>query len=295
MGEIIKFVARRDLSARENLNNFILLARDNLTIWSNLSGFHWEQNSWPTTHKPIRFTNFENTPAPRNTLLLPHQLMEPNFIDTAKSYLRYKQSFKKTKTIRIEAKALRVIEYALRQEMFTPDITKFEERHWHIATKIVEPFASRQAICSCMLSIIKTFSDFFIIQSDPRGWKNPYVGLDSYDFQNGARAPDEVKSKKVPKQDALLAIAEIFSQGNSTTQEDADIMITCTTGILLSAPMRISETLRLRVDSLREDTDKLGGQQNYLAYWVPKYKDFARKAIPATMAGVINDESPRIS
>lgn len=286
MSQVIRFTPKRELSARQNLVAFISLARNDLTLWSDLSGFDWEANRWPTTYKTVRFTNYEHSSLPPHVLPGTAQLMHPAFAEVAKAYLRYRHTLNQRKGISREIKALRVIEFALRQDMVVPDITKFGQRHWDIAVSAVESETTRQLLCNLMMSTLKTLADFFIISSDPRFWRHPYVGRHSYDAINGALATDEAKAKKAPDQDALLAIAEVFSLGSSETQEDIDVMVTCVTGLLLSAPMRIGETLRFRTNCLRDDDDKNGVRQHYLAYWVPKTQEFARKPIPKTMAEV---------
>lgn len=57
MSKIIEFVPRLDLSGVENLKNFIRVARDELTLWSELPGFKWENDFWVTTHKNFNLTN----------------------------------------------------------------------------------------------------------------------------------------------------------------------------------------------------------------------------------------------
>lgn len=294
MSQVIQFTPKCTLSGQQNLNEFISLVRDHLTLWSALEGFDWQANSWPTTHKVVRFTNFEHgSLSPRKTPE-PYQLMHPTFAEAAKAYLRYKHTLSPNKTIQSEMRALRVMEFALRQEMAVPDITKFKQRHWDIAVRALEPVASRQNTCNVMLGILKTLADFSILTVEPRFWRHPYVGRHGYDAANGTRAPAEAKAKKMPSQDALLAIAEVFSRGASETQEDVDVMVTCLTGLLTSAPMRIGETLRFRTDCLHDDYDKNGEKQHYLAYWVPKTRQFARKPIPRTMVEVTTEAVKRL-
>ncbi|MFK8082500.1 MAG: hypothetical protein AB8B97_19645 [Granulosicoccus sp.] len=110
------------------------------------------------------------------------------------------------------------------------------------------------------------------------------VGKDSYAFSNGDRADSDVKENKLPNQDALLAIAEVFGRGNTEALDDVDTMVTSITCLLLSAQMRISEVLRLRTDCIASDTDQNGNTHYYLTYWVPKTRQFDRKPIPTTMA-----------
>lgn len=295
MSQVIQFTPKRELSAQQNLNDFIALARNNLTLWSNLPNFTWGSDTWPTTHRNLRFTNFESRSLPPRTPPTQDQLMHPTFIEVAKAYLRYSHSLHPHKNIMSEVAALRAIEYALLKDMAVPNVTKFTQRHWDIAVIALEPFAARQAICNRMQEFLKTLAGFFIIGVDPHFWRHPYVGKHGYDMINGARATAETKAKKAPNQDALLAIAEVFSRGFSETQEDSDIMVSCLTGVLLSAPMRIGETLRLRIDCICSDYNKDGELEYYLVYWVPKTGEYTRKAIPKVMVDVTIEAIKRLS
>lgn len=295
MAKIIKFAPKRELSARQNLKAFIALARNDLIIWSDLPGFDWEASNWPTTHKNIRFTNFEHRDLNAYATLETDKLMKPAFAELAKAYLRHKHSLRPNKAISRDINAFRVIEFALRQDMVEPDITKFCQRHWDLLVKALEPIATRQLICNIALSILKKLAEYLILGVDPRFWRHPYVGRQGYDAINGALATDENKAKKVPDQDALLAIAEVFSLGSSETQEDIDVMVTCVTGLLLSAPMRIGETIRFRTSCIQHDNDKNGVRQHYLSYWVPKTQEFARKPIPKTMFEITTTAIQRLT
>ncbi|TEA79018.1 hypothetical protein [Allopusillimonas ginsengisoli] len=127
-------------------------------------------------------------------------------------------------------------------------------------------------------------ADYAIVTPSAYYWTHPYMGDRSYSKTRGAFAPQSVKNKKVPDQDALLAIAEVFSRRYLHPLEDIDVLVTSITALLLSAQMRIMETVQFRVDCLARDKDKDGKTQYYLKYWVPKINSFARKPIPETMA-----------
>jgi hypothetical protein len=221
--------------------------------------------------------------------------MHTSFMEFAKAYLRYKYTLSPSKTITGDMQAFRVMEFALSQDLKLPDITNFEERHWEITITALKPFAGRDHICSTIKNILITLADLCIVNVDPTFWSHPYVGLSSYSVINGTRAPDEVKAKKIPNQDALLAIAEVFSRGETETHSAEDVLVTSITGLLLSAPMRISETLRFRTDCLRNELDKNGEMQHYLAYWVPKTQQFARKPVPKIMAEIAIEAIKRLS
>lgn len=284
MPQIIQFIPKKELSTQKNLQNLIALSREKLVLWADQPDFTWENSRWPTPNRAVRFTNQEHRELHWSKAPEPHQLMNPEFVEFAKAYLRYRHTISPHKNIAREVSTLRLLEMVLKQDMGSPDITKIDQRHFDQIIALLRENKRRQGIASELLNILKTLADFFIVTSSVHYWANPYVGTDSYSYTNGANADADTKSAKLPDQDALLAIAEVFGCGHSQALEDVDTMVTSITCLLLSTPMRISETLRLRVDCLREGTDKNGKTQNHLTYWTPKIKEFTPKAIPATMA-----------
>ncbi|VXC78613.1 conserved hypothetical protein [Pseudomonas sp. 9AZ] len=289
-----QFTPKRNLSATQNLIRFITHARNNLTLWSKLDGFSWESTCWPSSSITLRFINYENSTLHSTVTPTSDQLMHPEFIDLAKAYIRYRHSTTPAKTHGYDIRSLRIIELALRKNMSIPEITKFGQQHWDIAVEIVRPVKSRQALCTNMHSALKTLHSLGILTTDPTFWRHPYVGAHGYEAENGSSADIITKAKKLPNQDSLLIIAEVFSHGASEVLEDLDTMTTSTTAILISAPIRVSETLRLRPSCLNSATDKNGQIQHYLSYWVPKLGEFDRKAIPLTISEATTEAIQRL-
>jgi len=287
MTKVIQFVPNRDLTANENLKAFIELARDFISTWANLDGFTWKGARWPTTHGAIRFLNQENTGLHPSLTPTTEQLLHPQFIDVAKAYIRHRYHTEPHKNIGREMAALRALEYALRLDMGIPDITKVCQRHFDAAVAVIDRRHKAAAlIASELLKVVKRLADYNIVTGGAQFWTHKYVGDLGYDKTNGAMTPQEVKDKKLPDQDALLAIGDVFSRGYDDSLEDVDVLITSITAVLLCAPMRINEFLRFRGKCLAHEADRHGKQQYYLKYWVPKTKEYARKPIPETMAEI---------
>jgi hypothetical protein len=189
--------------------------------------------------------------------------------------------------------ALRCLEKALMDDMGTPDITKIQIRHFREMTALAKKFAAPEYVVTTAVKILTWLSEKLIVPAEVIRWEHEYIKDNSYHNRQGANAPDEVKEKKSANQDAFLSIADIFSQPLSQL-DDSDIMVTSITALLLSAPMRIGETLRWRTDCLKQDIDKDGVLQRYLAYYVPKTRSYTRKAVPKTMAEVAQEAIDRL-
>ncbi|MYM39796.1 integrase [Duganella qianjiadongensis] len=284
MNNIIQFTARKDLSAQRNLEEFIAMARDHIPTWGHLNGFTWDAVSWPTLNGNIWFTNQENTKVRRKAAPSPEQLLQPAFMEAAKAYLRHRHHTKPHKNLGREMSALRALEYVLRQDMGVADITKVSERHFQQTLALIGHQKAVAFIAGELLGILKRLADYAIVTSSAHYWNHHYRRDRSYAKTNGFLAQQHIKDKKVPDQDALLAIAEVFNHGYHQPLEDVDVLVTSITALLLCAPTRIMETVRFRIDCLASDQDKNGKTQYYLKYWVPKINSFARKPIPETMA-----------
>ena len=281
---IIQFTPRKDLSAQRNLEEFIAISRDHIPTWGDLKGFTWDGARWPTTHRSVRFTNEENATFKGKATPSPEQLLHPAFMEVAKAYLRHRHHTNSRTNVCREMSALRALEYVLRQDMEMPDITKVSERHFEQAVAVLGRHKAVALIAGELLAILKRLADYAIVTSSARFWNHHYHGDISYDYTNGSLAPQHVRDKKVPDQDALLAIAEVFSRGYHQPLEDVDVLVTSITALLLCAPTRLMETVRFRTDCLASEPDKNGRAQYYLKYWVPKINSFGRKPIPETMA-----------
>ena len=295
MTNIIQFTPRKDLSAQRNLEEFIAMARDHIPTWGDLNGFTWDGAHWPTPHRRIRFTNEENARVKGKANPGPEQLLHPAFMKAAKAYLRHRHHTLPHKSVGREMQALRALEYVLRQDIGVPDITKVSERHFEQAVAVLVRHKDVASIATELLAILKRLADYAIVTSSAHYWNHHCHGDNSYQSTNGSLAPQHVKDKKVPDQDALLAIAEVFSRGYHQPLEDIDVLVTSITALLLCAPMRIMETVRFRYDCLASDQDKNGKTQYYLKYWVPKINSFARKPIPETMAATAIEAIRRLT
>lgn len=284
MSKLILFSSRKELSAHANLDAFIGFAKHQLPTWADIEDFNWDSAKWKTTSKTIRFVNEEHCSLHPSLQPLPDQLMEKSFCDIAKAYIRYRHHLKPHNNIAREVSAFRALEYVLRKEMSLPDITKVCQRHVDESAVTLGRHKAAPYIAAELIRILTTLSELGIVTTAARYWTHPYVQDRSYTRTRGGLAPQEVKDGKVAHQDALLAIGEIFSRGYNERQADADVLVTCLTALLLSAPMRIGEMVRLRNDCVGTDRDKNGDTQYYLRYWVPKIREYARKPIPKVMS-----------
>ena len=104
MAEILFFIPRHETNARENLNDFIEMCRDRLTVFG--AELDWNNNIWPGT---CSFRALGAMGRARSN----DQFLSSDIIDFAKAYVRYRQGLNPTKNTHREITALRCIEKAL--------------------------------------------------------------------------------------------------------------------------------------------------------------------------------------
>lgn len=289
MAQIIQFVANKELSRIQNLTGFIDLCKNRLTLWSDVPGWNWSNISWPTLDKSraIGFMDWKNRSLSSPSKITADMAITQPMQDIAKAYIRYRHTQSPHKNTTREVIAFRVIDVALKLDGKDGEITKFNEKHLNHCFELLSVYKARAIYAAVLIGVLKKLGNLSIITPKASFWVHPYVGKLSYGVNNGAQAASEVKASKLPDQNALLALAEIFAKGyEEGVLDEIDVMVTSIIALMLCTPMRVAEILRLRVDCLKTDKDKNGNPQYYLNYWVPKIGAYDKKAIPITMAPV---------
>lgn len=283
MTNIIHFRSKAQVSTEQNLRKFISLARDKVKLWEDLDGFDWAALSWPTHAGSIRFVNRANSSLHHTKAVHRRHSMSAPYIDFAKAYLRYSQSIQPTQTLKRTVAALQFLETALSKAENSADVTKISELHLDIAIEHLQKsgLKDRQGIALALSRIAHDLGKWHISSSSIKYWKQPFRDHESNANEEKRRTN---AADKLPDDDALLAIAEVFSNGYSKKLDDEDVFITSLTCLLLSAPMRINESLHFRDNPLKTELDSSGKEQLYIAYWVPKNGKYVRKEVPEVMA-----------
>ena len=144
-----------------------------------------------------------------------------------------------------------------------------------------------------LVKIARRLVEWHLCTANLRNWRHPFKTVRA-SHAKFARKSKEEREKRLPSEEALLAIAEIFANGYTNEQDDETIFITCVVCILLCAPMRISDLCYFRKDVLREEVDSKGQKQYYFAYYVPKNNKYVRKEIPKVMAELAREAVKRL-
>lgn len=288
MGEIVVFKPKSTRDAQQNLQSFIKLCRNKLTVFG--SDLEWESSVWPRIAVFAKLGVKTRRPKPA-------ELMDSAFVDFAKAYLRYQQGHQPTKT-RNETKALRAIEAALLQVAGNGDIRNISISVLDEAALLAASYYSKGAAYQCGREIERLaafVSAKKLCNTNVRSWISP-VKRNSDTVRTGAEAKAQ-RAKKLPNEDALNALAEIFA---NTPDDERDIFTTSTFAMLMSAPSRISEVLALPADcehsefdsTLKEGEEKV--ERYGWRFFSGKGYEGDIKWIPTPMVGVAKEAIRRI-
>ena len=262
--------------------------------YKNIDGYNWDASCWPTHDKMIRFLKIKFRTQHHTVAIKDEMEMSKPFINFAKAYIHYTQHLKPTKTFPYTVLALQLLEESLTLLETTPCVTKITSKHFDKACDLISKhgYGGKDSIGSALERISRNISNWNLTTTNLKHWQHPFKGH----FHNSSKRQkiQISKSKKLPDDDAILAIAEMFANGYHEAQDDETTFISCITCLLLSAPMRISEILWYRKDLIQEEKDSHGESQFYLSYWVPKNERYVRKEIPSVMAAHAKESVKRL-
>lgn len=282
--EIFQFKPKEAFSVAENLQAFISMCRDDLTVFG--ADLDWSAMIWP---KVMVFAKLGvTTRKPR-----PGQEMDPVFVDFAKAYFRYQQGHKPTGA-RNESQALRAIEAALLQVTGAADIGNLSIAVLDEAALLARQHYSPGAAYHCgreieRLAIFVT-EHKLVVPAGVFGWRSPIRRV--ADKNKTGKEGKAERDKKLPTEVALNALAEIFSNNPS---EGRDVFTTSVFAMLMSAPSRISEVLALPADCEVTERDREGIERYGWRFFSGKGFEGDIKWIPTTMVSVAKEAVRRLA
>lgn len=282
MAEIFQFVPKHNIETAENLAEFIRRCKEALTVYG--SDLKWEENNW--AEAGISFGNLDQ----KTRVLDPAKTMKQPFLDFAKAYFRYQQGHKPTAS-RTEIRVLKCIERALFQIYGKSDISNLNmlvlDRSAILAK---ENFSSGMAyhIGREIARLAAFVSEKHLIPGR-LDWKSPIV-RPTDTVRTGTKAREQ-REKKLPNEDLLNALADIFA---SNPEKPKDIFTSSVSAMLLCAPSRISEILTLPVDCEVWQTKRDGAKAYGWRFQPGKGGTPYIKWIPDSMISIAQEAISRV-
>jgi hypothetical protein len=283
MAEIFHFKPQTEIDAERNLLEFITKCKTELTVFGN--NLDWDAWRWP---KAANFTKSGANSRTKNEA----DKLDDAFIDFAKAYFRYQQGHNPTGA-KNELKALRTVEAALLQSGVPASIHNLSMPILDKASQLmrVSYLSGSDYHGGRELERLAQFvTSKKLIAADLGGWRNP-IARKQDTIQTGEKAKAR-REKKLPSEEALIALAEIFA---SNPAEPKDIFTSCTFAMLMCAPSRITEVLELPVDCEVEEVDSKGVSRYGWRFYAGKGFGGDIKWIPTEMVGIAKEAIKRLT
>lgn len=284
MTKIINFVSRSELDAKSNLQRFIGQCRDELTVFGK--DLDWDSVRW------VGVVSFGKLGTHVLSKDFNNKGLDKNFINFAKAYFRYQQGHKPTKTFN-EIKALRVIEAALLQSNLEAKVDNISIFVLDRAAQLTREHYAKGAAYHCgreLQRLAHFITEKHLTYQNLSNWRNPISRLKD-EIQTGSKAKTR-REKRLPSDEILNALAEIFSSNPTTPR---DIFTSSIFAMLLCAPSRISEILILPVDCEIEELDSKGNIRYGWRFYSGKGFGANIKWIPTEMVSVAKEAVKRIT
>ncbi|MFK5893996.1 MAG: hypothetical protein QM504_12315 [Pseudomonadota bacterium] len=270
------------MDAKKNLADFIIFAKKLPPLNEDMK---YDSAYWK---KAVNFTKIGVSSKNREL----EKQLDKTIMPFAKAYLIYSQTHNRAKTFN-EMKALRAVEKVMLKSHGKVDILKINSIILDQAAQVIREEYSPQAAYHGGIHLVKLqkhLVDKKIIKSFT--WKNPINrGEDTIERVGNEGAKN--REKKLPDENALLALADIFVLGESQLSP-RDILLSSSIPILLAAPARGSELFYLKADCLHEDTDRNGKKVLGIKWYSGKGYGFEVEWVPEVMEETVREAVRRL-
>lgn len=245
MADLVTFVPKVGVEAEQNLDAFIRMCREQLTLFSDQDGFDWNSYEWPG-FKLARLGN-------GNKGVAKEARLDKEFAEFARAYFRYKQSHNPNR-YKSERYALISIEAALRSVTGAGRVSGVSKAVLDEAARLAADYYSSGIAYSIgreLRNLARFLEEKNLVAAHVGDWKSPLKRPN--DRRNTGAAGREVIDSKLPSNEAVMAMGEMFAN-----DPDDPLTIFCTSvwALLMGTGFRIGELLDLKVDaevSVRRD------------------------------------------
>ncbi len=282
MDSVLIFTPKFERDATRNLKDFILFSE-------SLPPLNQEMEYASAYWKGVaNFTKVGVSSRNRDS----ENLLNESIIPFAKAYLLYSQTLSPAKTLN-EMKAIRVIEKVMMRAYGKVDVCSINSVVLDQAAQEIRETYSAQAAYhggAHLEKLQKFLAEKKIIQ--PFTWLNPIKRGEDTVEKVGKKGTDH-RNKKLPDENALLALAEIFALGEDRLSP-RDIFTSSAVAILLAAPARASELFYLKKDCLHEDVDRHGNKALGIKWYSGKGYGYEVEWVPSAMEETVREAVRRL-
>lgn len=275
----LHFTPRAELGPQENLQDFIEICKQSDVLQARTQ---FESNVWDLGHRKgyntVLRVVFSTHEAAKQSE--PEPVFPQPFLDFAKAAIVYLQDQKPVVSTSTRIAALRCLEAALREWSKGSRPTAVNVEVLDTAVELAKkrfnaPGAYRVAGQLKIVAGLMRSKAFISL-------RQPWVPGIKKPKDLGSRVSNEAvkaRQEKLPSAAALRALAYIFHEAT----KPFDILVSSYTALMLCAPERINEVLRLRRNCLVEGEGRFAGTLR-LRWPGSKLAEDTTKALPTTMA-----------
>lgn len=286
MGSIVEFVPRADRDAKANLDDFIRMARNDLTAFG--ADGAWKADRWQQGKTVVLFSA-KSTARDSYT----YTPMADPFRQFAKAYIRYSYSHRPVVSLAMPLQALRCIEAALIECCGCADILLLRGASMDVSAQKCREFYVSEDVWHKTGLVMQHIFEFCrtkrFVPSLPQ-WKSPFKKPIILTEDVGAEGKAH-RDAKLPTNAAMLAVADVFAAADDAETRFYSAIIV----LLMVAPNRISEVLELPVDCIGWEEDGQGECQMYLRWLAAKGKGPMKKWVIPAMQGVVEEAVRRLT
>lgn len=295
MSNIVQFVPKRERDAVGNLNEFIRLCREVLTVFG--ANLDWDSNSWEITEEYIVirsrkgrsamvFSTYDTAGPNQNVCY-----MSQPFRDFAKAYMKYQHSMRPTNDFAKRLVALRALEKTLKERSIDgiPRIERTDPDILNATARLIQQNTPKSAYwIGSQLQMLAAFLVTHRLVSMMYSWKNPIKKPDDTNIRVGEEA-ERRRSEKLPSAESIDALIEAYR----IAVEPKDVIPTSIAALLVCAPDRINEVFRLPVNC--EHRAKYCGEDAYgIRWWPSKGAEPMIKWVIKSMEEIAQDAIQRL-
>lgn len=241
MDNLIYFPSEKNQSPYSEIKRFINFVKKLSELNENIK---FEENYWKSE------VNFVKTGVSSKDRSLDN-ILHHSILEFAKAYVKYQKINKKLKT-QDTILAIRAIEKICLDRYGEIDLTRLVIADFDLAAESAkESYKPSSAYhVGRQLKILLDFLRQLKIVALPE-WKNPIKKPADKSIMLDEES-EEHRESKLPDEDAIFALADIFSRKDSELS-DRDIFVTSAVSLLLAAPERASELFFLKYGCIYEE------------------------------------------
>jgi hypothetical protein len=287
---VIRFKAKAEFTAEQNLNEFVESCRTHLTVFGT---DNWHKNKWDTLKgKRKVVVRFSTNLQPSNSYN--YEPLSAPFLSFAKAYIKNSYTDKPVSNLQRHMEAIRVLEEALILATGKADILLLDgtvlERLDEVFHNQLSDSTARNKSGYQMEVILGFCRDQFITPSLPE-WSNPYEKIKDLTIALDEKGK-EYRSEKLPTTEEMMLVADLFSKAPKLGIEAE--YFSAIYALLMTAPSRGSEQTVLPVDCLVWEEDRAGDKKLGIR-WVPAKKGKAGiKWVPTVMQDIVIEAVKRL-